>query len=210
MNYKTVKGEASGSFVEKKSEFIGNIAPVKTNDEAIEFINKIKSQNRKARHNVYAYILREQNITRYSDDSEPQGTGGVPVLEVLKKEGLSDVCVVVTRYFGGILLGTGGLTRAYSKGCKLAIEAAGIMDMYLAREITVSLDYNIYGRITLLFNEFDVKLIASNFEKDITLKLLVKSEKVNDFCKKLKEAAFGSINITVGNEIYGNFSQSYE
>lgn len=210
MNYKTVKGEASGSFVEKKSEFIGSIAPVKNNDEAIEFINKIKSQNRKARHNVYAYILREQNITRYSDDSEPQGTGGVPVLEVLKKEGLCDVCVVVTRYFGGILLGTGGLTRAYSKGCKLAIEAAEIMDMHLAREITVSLDYNIYGRITLLFNEFDVKLIASNFEKDITLKLLVKSEKVNDFCKKLKEAAFGSINITVGNEIYGNFSQSYE
>ncbi len=138
MSYKTVKAFASASFIEKKSEFIGYISPVRTNDEAVAFINSIKAENRKARHNVYAYILRDSNITRYSDDGEPQGTGGVPVLEVLQKEGLYDVCVVVTRYFGGILLGTGGLTRAYSKGCKLAIEAAQIMQMHKANTLTVT------------------------------------------------------------------------
>ena len=93
------------AFTEKKSEFIGHIAPVSTADEAVAFINRIKAENRKARHNVYAYVLREGNVSRYSDDGEPQGTGGVPVLDVINKSGLTDVCVVVTRYFGGILFG---------------------------------------------------------------------------------------------------------
>lgn len=206
MSYKTVKGEASASFTEKKSEFIGHIAPVKTNDEANMFINKIKSQNRKAKHNVYAYILREQNITRYSDDAEPQGTGGVPVLEVLQKEGLCDVCVVVTRYFGGILLGTGGLTRAYSKGCKLAVEAAEIMEMHRSYEVNIAIDYNMYGKISAILPEFETKIISSDFGEDVTLKLLVKSEKVKALSDKLTDAASGAVKICVGDEIYGNFA----
>ena len=112
MGYTTIYEEAQASFTEKKSEFIGHIAPVSTADEAVAFINRIKAENRKARHNVYAYVLREGNVSRYSDDGEPQGTGGVPVLDVINKSGLTDVCVVVTRYFGGILLGASGLTRA--------------------------------------------------------------------------------------------------
>ena len=105
MGYITIYDKAEASFIEKKSEFIGYISPVKTNDEAVDFINSIKARHRKATHNVYAYILRDGNITRYSDDGEPQGTAGVPVLDVLQKEGLTDICVVVTRYFGGIMLG---------------------------------------------------------------------------------------------------------
>ena len=130
MNYTTIKGFATNSFIEKKSEFIGYNTPVKTNQEAVDFINEIKSQNRKAKHNVYAYILRDNNITRYSDDGEPQGTAGMPVLDVLQKENLTDVCVVVTRYFGGILLGGGGLVRAYSHACKLADDASVKMEMH--------------------------------------------------------------------------------
>ena len=103
MNYLTISKPANASFIEKRSEFIGHIAPVETNEQAVDFINSIKAENRKARHNVYAYILRNENISRYSDDGEPQGTGGVPVLDVLKKRQLTDVCVVVTRYFVGIL-----------------------------------------------------------------------------------------------------------
>ena len=98
MNYFTVSEAAEASFIEKRSEFIGYIAPVKTNDEAVGFINTIKAKHRKAKHNVYAYILRQDNISRYSDDGEPQGTAGVPVLDVLQKRGLTDVCVVVTRF----------------------------------------------------------------------------------------------------------------
>jgi len=121
----TVKEAATASFVERKSEFIGNITPVKTEEEAIAFVNKIKKQYADAKHNVYAYLLRENNVTRFSDDGEPHGTAGLPVLDVLRKEGVTDVAVVVTRYFGGILLGTGGLVRAYSQGAKMALDAAG-------------------------------------------------------------------------------------
>ena len=114
MNYLTVYQNAEASFIEKRSEFIGYIAPVSTNEEAVNFINSIRSKHRKAKHNVYAYILRQDNISRYSDDGEPQGTAGVPVLDVLQKRGLTDVCIVVTRYFGGILLGGGGLAVSYT------------------------------------------------------------------------------------------------
>ena len=129
MNYLTVSEPAEASFIEKCSEFIGYISPVSTSEEAVDFINGIKARHRKAKHNVYAYILRQDNISRYSDDGEPQGTAGMPVLEVLRKRGLTDICVVVTRYFGGILLGGGGLVRAYSHAASLACDAAHTMDM---------------------------------------------------------------------------------
>ena len=115
--YKTVEKENNDEFIEKKSRFIGYIKPVKTQEEAVEFINSIKSRHWDATHNVYAYVLRENNIQRYSDDGEPSGTAGVPVLDVLLKNELVDVCVVVTRYFGGTMLGAGGLVCASSMLC---------------------------------------------------------------------------------------------
>ncbi len=206
MSFKTVKDFASASFVEKKSEFIGSVMPVKTNEEAVAFINKIKSENRKARHNVYAYILRDSNITRYSDDGEPQGTGGMPVLEVLQKEGLYDVCVVVTRYFGGILLGTGGLTRAYSRGCKTALDAAKIMEMHLAKTVSVRVSYSLYGKISSLIPSFEAKVLSNDFSDDVNIKLMVKSENVDDLTEKITDESFGIAKIEVSDEYYGDFA----
>ncbi len=206
MNYFTISKPASDSFIEKKSEFIGYIAPVKTNDEAVAFINQIKAMHRKARHNVYAYILREDNISRYSDDGEPQGTAGVPVLEVLQKRGLTDVCVVVTRYFGGILLGGGGLLRAYSHAASIACDAAQIMDMRLCHRLTIKTDYNLYGKINYILPNFDVITVNSDFADAVTLEILVMSEKLDALRKELTEVTNNSAEVTDLGELYDDFS----
>lgn len=206
MNYFTISKPASDSFIEKKSEFIGYIAPVKTNDEAVAFINQIKAMHRKARHNVYAYILREDNISRYSDDGEPQGTAGVPVLEVLQKRGLTDVCVVVTRYFGGILLGGGGLLRAYSHAASIACDAAHIMDMRLCHRLTIKTDYNLYGKINYILPNFDVITMNSDFADAVTLEILVMSEKLDSLRKELTEVTNDSAEVTDLDELYEDFS----
>lgn len=148
--YKTVQCEAADEFTVKKSRFIGYVRPVKTADEAVAFINEIKSKHWDATHNVYAYVLREGQTRRYSDDGEPQGTAGIPVLDVLLKEELTDVCVVATRYFGGIMLGAGGLVRAYSHTAKIAVDAGKIITMALCKIATVTCDYTFYGKLTPL------------------------------------------------------------
>lgn len=206
MEYKTVYEPAKNSFVEKKSEFIGHIAPVKTSEQAVEFINLIKAQHRKARHNVYAYILRDGNISRYSDDGEPQGTGGVPVLDVLQKEGLTNVCVVVTRYFGGILLGGGGLVRAYSHGCKLAVDAAKIMIMRECSEITVRCDYSFYGKLSYVVPDFEVKIKSEDFADDVTVTMYVKSELAKDLKDKLIDLSNGKVFIDEITNLWADFA----
>lgn len=206
MNYFTVSQPASDSFIEKKSEFIGYIAPVKTNDEAVDFINKIKSMHRKARHNVYAYILRNDNITRYSDDGEPQGTAGVPVLDVLQKRGLTDVCVVVTRYFGGILLGGGGLVRSYSHTASLACDAAHIMDMRLCHRLKIMTDYNMYGKISYILPNFDTITVNSDFGSSVELEILVMSDRLSALLKELTEITNGSAEVIDCGELYEDFS----
>ncbi|MCQ2490343.1 MAG: YigZ family protein [Ruminococcus sp.] len=206
MNYLTISAPAEASFVEKKSEFIGYIAPVKNGDEAVEFINSIKSMHRKAKHNVYAYIVRQDNISRYSDDGEPQGTAGVPVLDVLRKRGLTDVCVVVTRYFGGILLGGGGLVRAYSHAASLACDAAQVMDMRLCHRIRISADYGMYGKISYILPGFSTLTESSDFGSEVVLKILVLSEKIDALRKELTEVTNGAVSITDLGELYGDFS----
>ena len=206
MNYTTIKGFATNSFIEKKSEFIGYISPVKPNQEAVDFINEIKSQNRKAKHNVYAYILRDNNITRYSDDGEPQGTAGMPVLDVLQKENLTDVCVVVTRYFGGILLGGGGLVRAYSHACKLAVDASVKMEMHECFEVTLKFDYSLYGKIEYSLPEFEIKMLSDEFADNITLKILVKADMLDKLEEKLTDITNGKILILKSKMKYGDFA----
>ena len=122
--YRTIRGTASGEYEEKKSRFIASAAHVESEEEAVAFLEQIRAANRTARHNVYAYKLRAGNRERYSDDGEPAKTAGTPVLEVIGHSGLTDLIVVVTRYFGGILLGTGGLVRAYTSAASSALEAA--------------------------------------------------------------------------------------
>ena len=206
LEYKTIYEPAKDSFIEKKSEFIGHIAPVKTNEQAVEFINSIKAQHRKARHNVYAYILRHGNISRYSDDGEPQGTGGVPVLDVLQKEGLTDVCVVVTRYFGGILLGGGGLVRAYSHGCKLAVNASRIMIMRECSEIRIKCDYSFYGKLMYAVPEFDVELNLKILRIDVSVVMLVKSELAQALKEKLTDLSNGKVFIDETTNLWADFA----
>ena len=206
MNYKTVSGLAKGSYTEKKSEFIGQIAPVRTVEQAVAFIEKIKSENRKARHNVYAYVLREGNVSRYSDDGEPQGTGGVPVLDVINKSGLSDVCVVVTRYFGGVMLGANGLVRAYSQACSLAIADADILDMYQCSMLTFNCDYNLYGKIKYILPEYEIITESEDFADTVEMVLLVKTELADGFKKKLTDISNGQLKFEEKKGMWGDFS----
>lgn len=206
MSYKTIYEQAQDSFVEKKSEFIGHIAPVKTPEEAAAFIELIRSQNRKARHNVYAYILRDKNTTRYCDDGEPQGTGGVPVLDVLKKAGLTDVCVVVTRYFGGVLLGANGLVRAYSQGCKIAVNAARIMQMHECSRFEFSCDYNMYGKVSYVLPDFEVIKEKEDFADVVNISVLVKSELCKAFIDKMTDISNGQISLSEEPNLEADFS----
>ncbi len=205
-DYETVRGFAEASFTEKRSEFIGYITHAENDEDAVKFINEIKARHRKATHNVYAYILRNGSITRYSDDGEPQGTAGVPVFEVLRKEGLTDVCCVVTRYFGGILLGGGGLVRAYSHSAKLAVDSAGRKIMRSCYPMVITADYSLYGKLTNIFPEFDVKITDTLFEKDVTVKLFCTESLTVPLTEKLTDAANGRITIQRGEKSFEDFA----
>lgn len=206
MAYKTIYDPAQASFIEQKSEFIGYIAPVKTNEEAVAFIESIKAQHRKARHNCYAYVLRDGMISRYSDDGEPQGTAGPPILDVILKSGLTDVCIVVTRYFGGILLGKGGLTRAYSTGASMAVNAARLMIMCEAYELTLTLDYSLYDKVNYVLPDFEIKILATDYAEKVKITLLVKEELADNLCDKLVDIANGNIEISKSDKIYADFA----
>ena len=206
MSYKTIYEEAQDSFIEKKSEFIGHIAPVKTAEEAVAFIERIRSENRKARHNVYAYVLRDKNTSRYSDDGEPQGTGGVPVLDVIIKSGLTDVCVVVTRYFGGVLLGASGLVRAYTQGCKIAVNAARIMEMHECSRFEFSCDYNMYGKVSYVLPSFEVIKEKEDFADIVNISVLVKSERCEEFRKTITDISNGQIELSETANLEADFA----
>ena len=167
-DYKTPTIEAHGEFTEKRSRFIGYCKPVTSEEEATRFISQIRSKHWDARHNVYAYSLREGNIKRYSDDGEPSGTAGMPVLDVIVKNEVFDVCVVVTRYFGGILLGTGGLVRAYSQAAKLALDAGKVALMELCAVCTVHCSYNQYGKVSSLIIDNSSGLDGTDYGADVT------------------------------------------
>lgn len=206
MGYKTIKELHSITFTERRSEFIAYISPVTTNDEAVEFINSIRAMHRKATHNVYAYILRENNTTRYSDDGEPQGTAGVPVLDILQKNALTDVCCVVTRYFGGILLGGGGLVRAYSTSAKLAVEGAKIKDMCECYRTSIRMDYNLYSKISYCLPQYEIKEISSKFEDTIDMEILVKEEFFEPLREKLTDISLGKIVLPESEKLFEDFS----
>lgn len=193
--YKTVELESSDYFVEKKSKFIGYAKPVSTQDEAVEFINTIKSKHWDATHNVYAYALRENNTQRYSDDGEPSGTAGVPVLDVILKENVTDVCVVATRYFGGTLLGAGGLVRAYSHTSKIALDAAHIITMANCQIYSVIVDYSFYDRLNVLLSEFGANVIKSDFSTSVSVEFSIK-EDISELLKdKLTDISNGKYSL---------------
>ena len=190
-DYKTVQNDSEAEMIERKSRFIGYCRPVKTQDEAIDFINEIRSIHRQATHNVYAYVLREDNIMRYSDDGEPAGTAGVPVLEVIKKEGLTDIAVVVTRYFGGILLGAGGLVRAYSHSAAIAVEGAGIITYEPYSEVELRCGYSEYQKYSNILANEGAIIDGTDFEADVLLRFAVKRSRADALLKKITETGNG-------------------
>ena len=201
-SYKTIKTSSSDEFVEKRSRFIGCAKPVKTEEEAQEFINKIKKEHWDARHNCYAYVLREGGVKRYSDDGEPQGTAGVPMLDVLTKSGVCDAVVVVTRYFGGVLLGTGGLVRAYSQGAKIALEASGIVTMSVCAECEICCSYERYGKLnTLVLNGGGV-VDDTVFADTVKLAFHIPLDLLEALKKNVLDATSGDTEIDVKGEKY--------
>ena len=192
-SYKTVKIESFGEFTEKRSRFIGYCKPVKTEEDATAFINEIRAKHWDARHNVYAYSLREGNLRRYSDDGEPSGTAGMPVLDVITKNGVYDVCVVVTRYFGGILLGKGGLVRAYAQGAKLALEAGQVIKMQSCLLCSLGCSYNQYGKVSAAVIDAGAQIDDTLYEADVVIKFHMPSELLPSLNKKLADISAGEV-----------------
>ena len=194
--YRTIHGYGEGEIIINKSRFIGYALPIKLEEEALDFIEKIKTKHRNATHNVYAYVYgKDSNIQRFSDDGEPSGTAGIPVLEIIKKEDLRNVVVVVTRYFGGIKLGGGGLIRAYTKSAKIGLEAAKIIDMVVHKKLKIRLDYSLYGKIEnyLLVNEYTVD--DTTFDTSINITICVDNEEVEEFIKTITNLTSGGAEI---------------
>ena len=208
MGYLTIAAPASATYVEKKSEFIAQLAPVQTQEEAAAFIDNVRKNHRKARHNCYAYTLREGSASRYSDDGEPQGTAGLPILDVLQKNQLIDICCVVTRYFGGILLGASGLVRAYSHSTAMAVERAQIQRMLPCYPVTLQMDYSLYGKILYHLPQEDLVQEGAVFADIVTLKLLVRDLLWDSLQKKLTDLTGGQIEMEQGSLRYADFSKN--
>lgn len=189
--YKTVRKNAQDQFVEKRSRFIGYACPVQTEQEALDFITSKKSEHWDASHNVYAYILRDGTM-RFSDDGEPQGTAGMPALNVLQKEELTDCVLVVTRYFGGILLGGGGLVRAYSHAAKIAVDAGGIVTRAECSIVKIRCDYTFYGRLASLIPEQGGIVEDTAFEDAVTVKMRIPQELEPAFEARLVDLSNGT------------------
>lgn len=200
--YLTLKNENCDEFTVKHSRFIGYAKPVTTQEEAVKFINDIKSKHWDAKHNVYAYILRDGQIRRYSDDGEPQGTAGIPVLDVLQKEGLTDCVVVVTRYFGGILLGGGGLVRAYSHAAKLAVDSAQVIRMAMCVRAECECDYGFYGKLASLIPECGGTVENSEFTDIVKVCFNMPEDIYGSFTAELTEASFGKVSSYVTDRIF--------
>ena len=173
---KRLRNTANIEFIEKKSVFIGFSTFVENEEQALEIVKQKKKEYADATHNVYAYVLEGGNLCRFSDDGEPQGTAGIPVLDVLRKEGLTDCVVVVTRYFGGILLGAGGLVRAYSHGAKIAVDAGGVVEMRLCLQGEITCDYGQYGWIPAFLAEEGAVITDTQFGEAVTISFSLPEE----------------------------------
>ena len=189
--FTTLAGEAHVEFEEKRSIFIGHALRTDTEEAAQEFIKKIKKQYNDATHNVFAYTMNKGILARYSDDGEPQGTSGMPTLDTIRKSGVDNACVVITRYFGGTLLGAGGLVRAYSHTASIALEAAGIVTYEPYSEYRLTCGYSEYQRYSSFFADRGVLVDDTVFEAEVTVSFAVKRKLGEEICKKITEMSYG-------------------
>ena len=187
-------------FVEKRSRFIGHVWPVRTEEEARSCIEDMNKRYHDARHNCWCYLLREGGIVRYSDDGEPQGTAGQPMLGVFQKEGVTDLCCVVTRYFGGILLGAGGLVRAYTRSAKDALDAAGVSVVRRWIEVSVPCSYSLFERVKLETENAGGVLGESEYGAEVTVRALLPEESVEIYRQRITEVTAGSAEVRVSGE----------
>lgn len=202
--YKTILEQAEAEIVEKKSRFIATVRPVKTEEEARTFIEEMKKKYWNATHNVFAYQIGERDEQqRFSDDGEPQGTAGMPVLSVLKGEDVKDTAIVVTRYFGGTLLGTGGLVRAYGKAAKEGLLAAGIAELVLYRKYAVTAAYTDSGKVQYEILQDGHELFDTIYTDKVEYIVLVETEKGEAFEKKMTEIFRGEQPFVLLEEVYG-------
>lgn len=197
-SYNIIKSPGEGEYIDKKSRFIGYACPIAGEEEALAIIDQIKRRYWDARHNCYAYVTGERgDILRFSDDGEPGGTAGRPILDVITGAGLRDALIVVTRYFGGTLLGTGGLVRAYTESSKLAIESADIRQMVFASKIQITADYTAVGKLQYFFAQQNIVIDDTQYTDAVSMIVNVEQTRVTDICDNLTQltAGKGEINI---------------
>lgn len=201
--YKVVYGQGSGEYEEKKSRFIASVSPVSGEQEALAFIDCIRKKYYDARHNCMAFVIgRNKELTRCSDDGEPGGTAGKPILEVLLGADVTNVAVVVTRYFGGTLLGTGGLVRAYTNAAKRGLEDAGIATMRYGMEITITIDYTDAGRVQYLLGSRQIAVSDSRYTDKVAFDIRIPADQEQSFTKALTECTCARAGIKVTGEGY--------
>ena len=202
-SFKTINERAEAEIVEKKSRFIANVSPISSEEEATNFIAEIKKQHYNARHNCFAYVIGgDIPIVRFSDDKEPNGTAGKPILDVLLGEKIENAIIVVTRYFGGTLLGTGGLVRAYGKSAKEGILAGKIVQMDVYTKVFISVDYSLIGKIQYEVSNNGHIIIDTEYTDLVKFSLYVKSELVDEFIKNIVNITNNVANINKENEYF--------
>lgn len=201
--YKTIHKYGEDETIINKSRFIGYAMPIKSEEEALDFIEKIKTKHRDASHNVYAYVCgKDSNVQRFSDDGEPSGTAGIPALEVIKKEDLRNVVVVVTRYFGGTKLGAGGLIRAYTQGAKIGLEAGIIIDKVLHTRMKVRVDYTLYGMVENHFMNKGYIVDEIVYDDMVNIYVYIKFSEVEYFTNRVTDLTSGNAIIEKEDEKY--------
>jgi len=202
-SYRTLRQEGVGEYEEKKSRFIGEACPAATEAEAMEFLAAVRRRQKDASHNVYAFSCGEGGLSkRYSDGGEPRGTAGPPVLDVIEKSGLSDAVIVVTRYFGGTLLGAAGLIRSYGKAATLAVAASGIVEKSLARKMVFLVEYHMYNIVLNMLEKGGYTIAHTGYGVDIELTVVVPHAEVDMLCARVNELTAGSVIIEFADEVY--------
>ena len=202
-SYITVREEASDEVVITKSRFIGYAAPCETEEDALAFLRCIREMHRDARHHCYAYVIGlNAGVMRYSDDGEPGGTAGLPMMDVLKNAGAVNCCVVVVRYFGGVLLGTGGLVRAYTLGCKIALEAAGLVRMELSDVLRCRVSYPLWNNVQYALQKLPVQLGETVYAEDVAFDLIVRKKDAETAMLQLRNLSDGKMTCEPVSEEY--------
>ena len=201
-DYRTIRGTAIGEYEEKKSRFIAQLSFADSEEKAVAFLEQVRAANRTARHNVYAYRLREGSRERYSDDGEPAKTAGTPALEVLQHSGLTDLIVVITRYFGGVLLGAGGLVRAYTQGAVVALKAAQVVELLPSCQYLCEVAYPLWDKVQYALKSLPVQLLSSEFTTAVGFTLLIRQTDAQSVLDTLTRVTDGRIETLLEEESY--------